>query len=229
MANRAARTARTFGAALALAFLVALAPADAHGQAAERPLSVDARAGIAVPIGDLGDVADVGPTVGVGVAYRLQPRLSVRADADVDLYGGADFEATSATQSSAPDMSLWHLAAGLEFDVTRPGTSRWHVTALGGIGATAIDTDPFVEGPVDNQETGRTEIDFDATYFTADGGLRMGYDVHDRVDVYGSILWRLSFADEEATAVFSALSPTEVNAFDMASSVPVTVGARIAF
>lgn len=220
---------RSFGAALALAFIVALAPVDAHAQMAEKPFSVDARGGIAVPVGDLGDVADVGPTFGAGVAYRIHPRVSIRADADLEFYGGADFEAASAEQASAPDLSLWHFGGGVEYDVTRAGASRWNVTANVGLGATTIDTDPFVEGPVENPETGETEADFNATYFTASGGLRLGYRVHERVDVYGGAQLFMTFADEEETAVFSALSPTEVNAFDRTTSVPLTLGVRLTF
>lgn len=223
---------RTLGAALALALAVALAPMDAHAQGTpgdDRPLSVDARAGIALPFGDLGDVADPGPSFGLGVAYRIHPRISLRVDGDLDLMGGADFDATSATQPAAPDLKLWHFSGGAELDVTRPGLTRWHVTANAGLGATTIDTDPFVDGPVENPETGQLVADLDETYFTLNGGVNVSYDVHERVDVFGAAQWYLSFADEDETAVFSALSPTEANAFDSFSSVPVTVGVRLAF
>lgn len=224
---------RTFGAALALAFFVALTPVDAQAQGMMEDgmsaLSVDARGGIAVPMGDLGDLADVGPTVGIGVAYRVSPRLSVRVDGDLDLYSGADFGATSAAQPSAPDMTLWHYSGGLQYDVTEPGSSGLSVSANVGAGATIVDTDPFVGGPVENPETGEIEADFNETYFTANGGVRIGYAVHDRVDVYGGAQWYVTFADEEHTAVFSALSPTEANAFDRAYSVPLTLGVKLKF
>lgn len=232
-ATRMTNRTRTFGAALALAFVVALAPVDAQAQGMMddgiSALSVDARGGIAVPFGDLGDLADVGPTVGIGVAYRVSPRLSVRADGDLDLYSGADFGAASAAQPSAPDMTLWHYSGGLQYDVTEPGTERWNVAVNVGVGATIIDTDPFVDGPVENPETDEIEADFNETYFTANGGVRFGYAVHERVDVYGGAQWYVTFADEEDTAVFSALSPTEVNAFDRAHSVPLTLGVKLKF
>lgn len=224
---------RTLGAALALAFVVALAPVEAEAQGMMMDdgsaLSVDARGGIAVPVSDLGDIADVGPTVGVGIAYRVHPRVSIRADGDLDLYGGADFEAASAEQPAAPDLSLWHFSGGLEFDVTRPDASRWNVTVNAGAGATTIDTDPFVGGAVDNPETGQSELSFNETYFTANGGVKIGYAVNEMLDVYGGAQWYLSFADEQDTAVFVGLSPTEVNAFDTVSSVPLTLGLRLTF
>lgn len=216
---------RTFGAALVLAFAVALTPVEAQAQAFEQPVTVDVRGGMAVPLGDLGDLADVGPSLGAGVAYRVHPRVSVRGDLQVDVYSGADFDASSARQPSAPDMSLWHYSAGVEFDVTQPGTSRWHVTADVGGGATTIDTDAFDE-PITNPETDEIEADFNATYATVHGGMTLGYDVHERVDVYGAARWYLTFTDEEETAVFDQLSPT-TSAFDQASSVPITVGVRV--
>lgn len=223
---------RTFGAALVLAFAVALTPVDVQAQDMmnEGPaLTVDARGGIAVPVGDLGDLTDVGPTVGLGIAYRVAPRVSIRVDGDLDFYSGADFSAVSAEQTAAPDMTLWHYSAGVEYDFTRPGTQGWQLTANVGLGATIFDTDPFVEEPVENPETGQIEADFNETYFTANGGLKLGYSVHERVSVYGGAQWYMSFTDETDTAVFAALSPTEAKAFDMAHSVPLTLGVELKF
>lgn len=222
---------RTLGAALALALAVALAPVEAQGQGMTMnegsALSVDARGGIAMPVSDLGDVADIGPTVGIGVAYRVHPRVSIRADGDLDIYSGTDFDAVSAEQPAAPDMTLWHFSGGVEFDVTGPGARRWNVSVDAGAGATTVDTDPFVGGVVENPETGQPELSFNETYFTAHGGVKIGYAVNEMLDVYGGARWYLSFADEQDTAVFSALSPTEVNAFDQVSSVPLTLGLRL--
>lgn len=224
---------RNLGAALALALAVALAPVEAQGQGMMMDdgsaLSVDARGGIAVPVSELGDVADVGPTVGIGVAYRVHPRVSIRADGDLDLYGGADFDAVSAEQPAAPDMTLWHFSGGVAFDVTAPNAARWDVDVEAGAGATTVDTDSFVGGAVENPETEELQIDFNQTYFTAHGGVKIGYAVNEMLDVYGGARWYLSFADEQDTAVFSALSPTEVNAFDQISSVPLTLGLRLKF
>lgn len=224
---------RTLGAALTLAFVVVLAPVEARAQGMMMDdgsaLSVDARGGIAVPVSDLGDIADVGPTVGLGIAYRVHPRVSIRADGDLDLYGGADFEAASAARPAAPDLRLWHFSGGVEVDVTRPDAARWDVTVNAGAGATVVDTDRFVGGAVENPETGELQLDFNESYFTANGGVKIGYAMNEMLDVYGGARWYLSFADEQDTAVFSALSPTEVNAFDTVSSVPLTLGLRLKF
>lgn len=221
---------RTLGAALTLVFALTLAaPAQVEAQVAERPLSVDARGGIAVPTGDLADLVDAGPSFGLGLAYRVHPRVSVRVDGDLDLYGGADFDDPGAVQSGAPDMKFLHFSGGLEYDVLRRDQGHWNVTVNGAGGMTVIDSDSFREGPVTNPETQEEEIAFLESYFTANGGLKVGYAVTPMATVYAGAQWYVSFADQEDTAVFRALSPSTVSAFEKAQTVPVTLGLRVSF
>lgn len=84
---------------------------------------------------------------------------------------------------------------------------------------------PAVVNPV----TGNTVTDFSETYFTANGGLKVGYDVTPSVNVYAGGQWYLAFTDEEDTAVLSSLSPSEINAFDTASEIPIVLGVRASF
>lgn len=219
---------RTLGAALALVFAMALTPVPSHAQGVDQPWSIDARGGIGVPAGDLSDLADVGPSFGLGVAYKIHPRIALRVDGDLDIYSGADFE-SQAAQPQAPDLNLWHYSGGVEFEITRPGASRWDVTANLGAGATTVDGDAFTGGPVENPNTETTEIDFNETYFTANGGLKVGYDVHRNVNVYAGGQWFLTFADEDDTAVFDPVSGGEVQAFDTMSSIPLTLGVKLKF
>lgn len=211
---------RTIGAALALAVAAALAPADAQAQGAEHPWSIDARGGIAVPAGDLSDAVDVGPSFGLGIAYRIHPRIALRVDGDLDVYSGADLE-TAGGQVELPDLNLWHYNAGLAFEVTRPGASPWDVTANLGAGATTFDGDAPAGGGSTVDDGGLSE-----TYFTANGGLRVGYDVHESVNVYAGGQWYLAFTDEEDTA---GVAGPEAQGFDTASSIPLTLGVKIRF
>ncbi|MFW6193350.1 MAG: hypothetical protein ACOC83_07670 [Gemmatimonadota bacterium] len=200
-------------------------PGGAAAQAVDQPWTVEGRGGISVPAGDLADVFDVGPSFGAGIGYRVHPRVTLRVDGDVGILSGAD---DLATGTEAPDTRLWHYNGGVEVELTEPGASRWNVTANLAGGATTFDGDDF-EPAVTNPATGESVTDFSETYFTANGGLKVGYDVTPSVNVFAGGQWYLAFTDEEDTAVFSALSPSEIDAFDTASEIPVVVGVRASF
>lgn len=216
-------------AMIAMAAMVA-APAPAAAQSASPPISFEGRAGIAIPAGAMADLADVGPAFGIGAAYEVRPRVAIRLDADLGLYGGSDFDAAAAEQSIGPDVNLWHLTASAEVDLTDPAAGMpWRVTATGGLGATVFDADPFDEA-VDNPRTGEEDVrEFDETYLTLASGLKAAYRVAPRLEAYGSLQWFLAFADEDDTAVFTELSGTEVSPFSTVSSFPLTVGVRASF
>jgi len=93
--------------------------------------TIDGRGGIAVPAGDLADLAveGVGPTFGLGVGYYVHPRVALRIDGDVDFLSGD--EGTGG--ATGPDITLFHYNAGAEVELTRPGAGPWDVTANGGL------------------------------------------------------------------------------------------------
>lgn len=212
------------GAMAVGAMLVPGLPGGAAAQAVDQPWVLEGRGGISVPAGELADVFDVGPSFGVGVGYRVHERVTLRVDGDVGILGGADL----ATGAEAPDTRLWHYNGGVEFEITRPDRSPWSVSANLGAGATTISGDDFA-GPLTNPVTGETVTDFSETYFTANGGLRVGYALTPSLDVFAGGQWYLAFADEDDTAVYSALSPSEIDAFDTASEIPIVVGLRATF
>lgn len=221
---------RTLGAALTLVFALTLAmPAQVDAQTADRPLSVDARGGIAIPEGGLKNLVDVGPSVGLGLAYRVHPRVSIRADGQLDLYGGADFDSQTATQSAAPDVNLWHVSGAVEYAVLRAGEGSWNVAVHGGGGITTIDSDSYVDGTVTNPRTQEEEISFLESYFTVNSGLRAGYAVNPMTTVYAGVRWYWVLTDAEDTAGLATLDPGELWAFDEAHSLPMTLGVQLSF
>ena len=209
---------------LTVALLLAGLPADGFAQAVDEPWIVDGRGGISVPAGDFADLADVGPSFGLGIGYRVHPRVTLRVDGDVGIFTGSEL----ATGAEAPDMNLWHYNGGVEVELTPPDASRWDVTANLAAGATTFSSDDFAQ-PLTNPATGEVVTDFSSTYFTANGGLKLGYDVSRNVAVYAGGQWYLAFTDEDDTAVFSALSPTEIEPFDTASEIPIVVGLKATF
>ena len=205
-------------AVAALGFLAAsAAPAQAQARMGESSKwSVDGRAGIGVPIGDFSDLAvdDVAPTFGVGVGYAVHPRVTVRVDGDVEMYGGTTFD--DGLGGTGPDISLWHYGAGAEFEVTPPA-GPWKVSANVGAGATTWDTDEFLS------QAGVAEVS--DTYFTASGGLRAGYEVARSVSVFVGGQWYLQFSDAEALRPL----PGVPWGFDTVNTVPVRAGFTLTF
>ncbi len=166
--------------------------------------------------GDLADLADVGASFGAGASYNVHPRIALRIDGDVEILTGADL----ASGGEAPDMTLFQYNGGVEVSVLEPGTSRWRVLVNGGAGATTIDSDEFGGAPAG---------DFNETYFTVNGGLKVGYDVTPHVNVFVDGQIYVAFGDDEDdTAALAALSP-EFDAFDTFTSFPIYGGFRISF
>lgn len=176
--------------------------------------SFDGRGGIAVPVGDLSDVADVGPTFGVGIGYWFNDRVAVRVDGDLDLLSGKDSEGTG---PAGPDMNLWHYNAGVEVDLVRP-TSPWDFTLNVAGGLSTLDVDEF--------DVGGTPTDLSETYFTGNGGVQVGYDVSPNVNVFARGQWYLVFSDEDDTLPLAQIIG-ETDGFDTLNSLPITVGVRI--
>ncbi|MFQ5530924.1 MAG: outer membrane beta-barrel protein [Gemmatimonadota bacterium] len=201
----------------ALAVFLVLSIVDGAG--AQESVSVEARGGIAIPTSDLSDIADEGPSFGVGVSFPLNDRLAVRVDGDVDILSGKD---ASGPGSEGPDLNLYHYGAGLEYALVQPGGSRWGLDVNVGAGATTFDSDEF--------DVMGTPVDFSETYFTANGGLTLGYQVSPSVNVFVGGQAFVMFADEADTAVFAAISPeVDPAGFDTAVTIPVTAGVEIFF
>ena len=186
---------------------------------AQQGISVEARGGIAIPTSDLSDLADSGPSFGVGINFPLNNRLSLRVDGDVDLLSGND---ASGTGPEGPDINLYHYGAGLEYALVEQGASRWGIDINVGAGATTFDADDF--------DVMGTTVDFSETYFTANGGLTLNYRVSPSVNVFLGGQAFIMFADEDDTAVFAAInSDIDPAGFDNVVTIPVTAGFQVFF
>lgn len=205
------RTATLSLAAFTFLALGAAAPAQAQTMGDAPDWTVDARGGIAIPMGDVADlpIEDTGPALGLGVGYYLSPRLAVRGEGSAELYTG-DF-------NTAPDVRFVHYNLGLEAQVTEPGQSPFAVIVNLGAGATAWDTDAL-------GGSGGGPEEFRATYFTVNGGLKLGYNFASNATVFVAGDWYQQFTDEEETQRLARVSPDLDQGFDSASSVPLTLG-----
>lgn len=212
-------TRRVFGTTLcAAALLFALA---GPAQSQDAGVVVDARGGIAVPGGgEWSDLVDVGPTFGIGVGYKVHPRVNVRVDGDIDLMPGADVPVGQETRVG-PDMTLVHYVGGAEVELTEPGASAWTAKIKAGAGATTTSSDDF--------EVNGETTDFSHTYFTFNGGLSVGYQFTDQIGGFVGGQWYEALADEEDTEVFRDFSETQVLTFTTISQFPLTAGLSIEF
>jgi len=246
--GRFARACRTRGARfrpvpvaaatllLLLPLLAPAGPAEAQSSIFADRLFAEGRVGIGIPTGDLGDLADVGPAFGLGVGYRIRERIAFRFDADVELLSEANFDAVDRLVDEGPDVTLYHFRGGVDYLLTEPDRSPLSVTVTGGLGATVFDTDRLLPGfrapptgGVRNPRTGEIVTDFAETYFLLSGGVRVGYDLLRRFQVYAGLESFVTFADEDDTAVFTELSGADVGLIETTVSIPISVGARVRF
>lgn len=213
----------SIAAGLAALTLIA-APSVLTAQEADS-FSAEARGGVAIPVSDMADVADFGPTVGVGLSYRVHSRVDATIVGELDVLSGLE---ASGDAGATPDAELWRALAGANVRVLGTG-SPVDISAqvLGGL--TSYNTEVFPEivfGP------GGAVGDFAETYPTVAGGLKAAYPVFSSMDVSGDLYvrgaWTMMFTDEQETAIFGEMRPG-ADGFDRGTTIPVTLGLELGF
>jgi hypothetical protein len=228
---------KKLGMVLGAVAVLALLPTRADAQFVRySPVfwAVEGGGGITLPVGDLGDVADPGLTLGLAGSYFLNPRFALRVEGGLSFLGAAD----GAQGGVDPDLSLWSFTGGFEYHITDPTSSTFFTFDLGAGGAT-FDTDVFsVNGvvcdPRCSSSTGaRSTGNFDNTYFALNGGLQVGYNFapHGQTGTpMGTIFIgadiTLIFADEIDSSLISALYGQSAG-FGTVYAIPITGGLRL--
>lgn len=209
------------GAVVALAIL----PARADAQFVRySPIfwSFEGSAGLAIPVGDLGDVAESGPSFKLAASYFLNPRFALRVEGGLDLMG--------TTGAIDPDLQIWHFTGGFEYHITDPTSNTMFAFDLG-LGGANFDTGIFTVNDFPTTGTSSTGA-FQNTYLAANGGLKLGYNFARHaasgtpiatIFIMGDI--HLIFADEAETALYSSLGGNN-NGFSTAIQIPITAGIR---
>jgi hypothetical protein len=194
------------------ALAAALLTVGAQAGVAQSRLGYELRGGASVPAGDLAEVSDPGASVGVGVDLPLGSRFLFRIDGDLEVLS-EDFAGGLSSGPIMPKAYLWHYHAGLEMALTGDA-SPWRISLRGGAGGTTYDTEVFSTGD-----------DFLDTYFSVNGGLKIGRSTA------GSLEWGVIgqafvvFTDEDRTMEFARESPV-LNPFPAASSFPIQIYLR---
>lgn len=222
------------GIILGAVALLTLLPAAAQSQFIRySPIfwSFDGRGGIALPVGDLGDVTESGVTVGAGLAYFLNPRFALRIDGNTSFLGGKDGEMVNAASGTeAPEQRVFDFVGGFEVHLTDPSTSKARFTIGANAGGTVIDGDEFsvadFDGTTNQPAPGfTTTTAFEDTYFTVGGSVRLGVKASRLVDLFVGGDIKFLFLDEDDTAPIAHLYGT--SPFDSGLLIPIQGGIRI--
>lgn len=208
-------TQRLAAGLIALAVLLS-APGAAAAQDGDARATFDPRAGIGFAVGDLSKTHNMGFAGGLGVAYEVHPHISLRGDFDFMLLDGNTPEFGI---ELAPQLSVIHYHAGVQFDFPRPRyqtiplSLRWSL----GAGGTSMSADrDFPSGE---------DVDFSGTYPSMNSGLKIGYRLNPKVDLFVSGQIFLTFAEDEEIA--ELVKRSSVEPYETVWSLPLTLGANI--
>ena len=166
------------GAAL-VAALVGVTATEATAQD-YKPLSINARAGIAVPSGSIADVAKSGAVFGGGIGYNLG-RIELRANAD---FGSHDVKLTPAPASSDLKIDVNHFIVGAGYHLIDPrGDNRVRLMVNLGAGAMTFKLD---------QSGAETD-----SFFAINAGAEAGYELSRSFEIFLNLQGDIAFKDKD--------------------------------
>jgi len=234
---------KKWGVVLGAVALLATMPSKADAQFVRySPIfwSFDVGGGVAIPVSGVNDVAELGGTVGMGLAYFLNPRFSLIAEGSFDWMGGKSGSNFSSSDGTGPDLRAWHYTAGFEYYITDPMSDLMFAFDLGAGGVT-YDTDRFTvsgadcsdpSGPCISAQGASTTSTYDQTYFAVNGGLTLGYSFSHTgannvpmVTVFIAADAQVGFGKKEDSRALAA--GYGVEPFGTSVIIPVTLGIRI--
>ena len=112
-------------------------PSAARAQAEPGRVTLEARGGLNVPTFDISDAVDAGPSVGIGAAVQIRPRVYLLGDLDLGFHSGTDLPGGA----SAPDVKVYHYMAKVGYALVPEGSSPWSLIVNAGAGAMTFDVD----------------------------------------------------------------------------------------
>lgn len=182
-----------------------------------RWVGIQAHGGIAIPLGDLSDVADAGPSVGVDFDYYINDRWLVGVSGQLSDFAGKDL--ASAVGGEGPGMRQWAFDGHLGVNLAEP-ESGFQATLSGGGGLTVISTDRFPSA-VDGALLNITE-----TFPALRGGLQLSGALSPDWHVFATARARYVFTDEDEFTRLTNLYP-EIDELSSTFSIPITAGVRV--
>lgn len=193
-------------------------------------VSADLGAGVVFPLGAVDQVAQVGPTVRLGIAYNLSHQLTFEASTSSNWMGGQCVDGLVASQCSAVpayELGVWQYGVGIRYALTPDAPLK--LALLAGVGATTT-RGRFLAHPADLlTATPGTLLQFRDTRPMLDTGLRVDWQALSRMSLFldGRVNW--VFGDESRTQIFSVATDGAIHPFRMYGTLPLVVGLRIRF
>lgn len=207
---------RKLGAALVAALVMVALPLSANAQ--ERVWNVDLYGGYELPVQDLADMTDPGPSFGLSIGRMVHDQVSIRVGGDLALLAGED---EVPFVGSFPDMQMFRYWADVEANIFDPNLTDWKMLLSAGVGGAILNSDDISDG---GQSLGEhwpmTRL-----------GAKVAHPVGDRVDLYLSAdaNWVFMDADSPEMKELQRLHPQKLQPLDSSWSFPIRAGLRIHF
>lgn len=211
----------TLGAMVVLALLPMRADAQSSSYS---PMfwSFEGSVGMALPMGDIADAAEAGPAFTAAASYFMSPRLALRAEGGLDMFGTAG--------AVDPNLQILHVLGGIEYHLVDPmGNTTVALDVLAG--ASTFDTDVIRINDYPNSGDFTVGL-VNGSYVAGNAGIKVGYNFARHADsgvplvtLFAHAKVRMIWANAEDTAVYMALNGQD--GFDTVMEVPFSVGLRI--
>lgn len=209
---------------LLAALLVFGVPAGAAAQVSGT-VSVDANAGVSIPLGTLGDLTSTGGAYGGGLAFHFTPNVALRGDL---LLIKLDNHYSDGGVLLSPPVDMLYYGGGIELNFNAPLYQDLPLTFAANLeaGWTNIDVDETFDGvaqhPAENIDQG---------YLTFSFGGQIGYTVYRGSSVDLNVFVKgqsyLILTDSNDMIPYATLLGVEP--FDHVWVLPLTAGVRATF
>lgn len=210
---------------LPLALFLPLLAVDG-AEAQEQSFSFEARGGMAIPYDDASSLWEAGPAFGGALVYWVNPQVGLRASGAVDMLSGKS-AADVTGDADVPDLTIFSYTGGVEL-AALPADDDLSLSFLVGAGAASVSSDDY---PAGLDEPAPTESSLSETYVTVNAGTKLGYAVHDQVDIFLSGQVNYVITDEEDFRVLRQLDANnpEGDLLNELWTIPITGGVEIQF
>ena len=211
--------ATKYGVLLAVLAMFAV-PATGWTQPATGKVSVDLRAGVAIPAGNMAKITDLGGLAGASLMWNFHPNWAIRADFD---YMKLDDGTDDFGVVLSPPQDLMFFGGSIEVNFNAPKYQSLPFTFMLNVGAGAMKMKVD-----DTFDPGHEANDFDHTYPALQGGLKIGYQLKPWINIFVNGTAYFIIMDSNDSLVF--VDPDAgVSPFDTGWVLPVTAGVRLTF
>ena len=206
---------RKLGAALVAALVMVALPLSADAQ--ERVWNVDLQAGYELPVQDLADMTDPGPSFGLSLGRMVHKQVSIRVGGDVGLLSG---ENDIPFVSEGPSMQLFRYYAEVEANIFDPQLTEWKMLLSAGGGGAILNSDDFSGGESLGEHWPMVKF-----------GVTAAHPLSESIDGFLSADANWIYMDNESPEMkeLQRLHPQKLQPLDSSWSFPIRAGLRLHF